>query len=116
MSEVVEFTDAEIQVVRDTLRERFKQDKEIQLADTELRLNPDSSTMSMCPTLYWEHDGCHFVLCKLGRQRFFCQFFYGTNDQYGTGREEYDDILDCVTTLLRVQADHELKKQGAKKG
>lgn len=115
MSDIVDFTAAEIQVVRDTLKERFKEDKELQQADTELRLNPDSSTMTSCPTLYFTHEGCHFIICKIGKQRFFCQFFYGTNDQYGTGRQEYDDILDCITTLLRVQADHQLQKEGAKK-
>lgn len=110
MSTIPEFTEQELQLVRDTLKERYKTDKEIQLADTELRLNPDSSTLTACPTVYWEEKGCHFVVCKLGKQRFFCQFFYGPKEQFGTGREDYDDILECITTLLRVQADHELSK------
>ncbi len=97
-----------MQVVRDTLRERYKTNKEIHLADTELRLNPDSTTLSSCPAIYWEHGDCHFVVCKVGKQRYFCQFFYGRNEQFGTGRDEYDDILECLATLLRVQADHEL--------
>jgi hypothetical protein len=25
---------------------------------------------------------------------------------YGTGVEEYDDLSECVVTLLQVQADH----------
>ena len=116
MSDVPDFTDSEMQAVRDTLHERYKLDKELQLADTELRLNPDSTTLTACPTLYWEHGDCHFVLCKVGKQRYFCQFFYGRNDQYGTGQDEYNDILECVTTLLRVQADHELTRSSKDRG
>ncbi len=116
MNTIEDFSPAELQVVRDTLRERYKADQDVQQADSELRLDPDSTTLSLCPTLYWEHDDCHFVICKTGKQRFFCQFFYGRNEQYGTGQDSYDDILDCLTTLLRVQADHELSKNLKKKG
>ena len=110
MSDIPDFTEGEMQAVRDTLRERYKTDKAIQLADTELRLDPDSSVLTECPTIFWEDGECHFVICKVGKQSFFCQFFYGRNDQYGTGQDRYNDILECLTTLLRVQADHELKK------
>lgn len=110
MGVIAEFTEEEVQLIKDTLKERYKSEKEIQLADTELRLDPDSSTLTPCPTVYWVDEDCHFIICKLGKQRFFCQFFYGKKEQYGTGREEYNDILECITTLLRVQADHELGK------
>lgn len=66
--------------------------------------------MTLCPTLYWEVDGCHFVVCKTGDSKYHCQFFYGKNEQYGTGIDSYSDILECVISLIRVQADHEVKK------
>jgi hypothetical protein len=31
-------------------------------------------------------------------------------DQFGTGRNEYTDLGECVTTLLQVQADHAAKR------
>jgi len=37
-------------------------------------------------------------------------FFYRIRDRFSTGREEYDDIGDCVTTLLKMQADEEAKR------
>ena len=107
---IPDFSTEEIQAVNSTLFERFKKKIETQLADTELRLNPDSSTMTLCPTMYWETDGCHFVVCKMGDEKFHCQFFYGKNEQYGTGIHEYNDIVECIVSLLRVQADHEGKK------
>jgi len=39
------------------------------------------------------------------------QFFYRIHQQYGTGIEEYDEIEDCIISLLRVQADHTRNSQ-----
>ena len=55
-------------------------------------------------------DGCHFVVCKMGDEKFHGQFFYGKNEQYGTGIHEYNDIVECIVSLLQAQADHEGKK------
>lgn len=74
-------------------------------------MNPPSQELTPCPALVWSERGCNFVIVKIGEQRYWGQFFYvlyqqfGTN--FGTGREEYDHIGDCVVTLLQVQADHE---------
>ena len=35
------------------------------LADTEL-----------CPAAYWEHQGCHFIICKTGDSNYRCQLYY----------------------------------------
>ena len=42
----------------------------------------------------------------MGDQRFRCQFFYSPSEIFGTGRDVYDNLSDCVTTLLKLQADH----------
>jgi hypothetical protein len=76
-------------------------------ADSELRLDPASEELTLCPTLYWHERGAHFVVCKLPLGQYRCQFFYTDADHYGTGRESYDDLRDCVLTVLRVQSDHE---------
>lgn len=47
---------------------------------------------------------------KTGERRYRCQFFYSVYEQYGTGISEFHDIGECVTTLLRVQSDHERDK------
>ncbi len=50
----------------------------------------------------------HTSSCARSRQiAFRSQFFYSEAEQYGTGRDEYDDIGTCVLTLLQVQSDHE---------
>jgi hypothetical protein len=110
MKAISDFNDSELWIIKTTLQERYKQDIEIQLADSELKLDPSSSNLTWCPTVYWEVKEVSFVIFKTAPQRYRCQFFYDEQEHYGTGIDEYDNIADCVTTLLQVQADHEAQK------
>jgi len=110
MSSLDDFSDAEIKAVEDTLQERYGTAVATELADVELRLDPADRTLTTCPALYWEDGECHFVACKIRNNRFYCQFYYRGYDQYGTGIREFNDLIECVVTLLRVQADHQLKQ------
>lgn len=101
------FTDTEHWVVNSALKERYGHAVEVQDVETEIRLHPDDRELALCPALYWEARGCKFVLSKTGDGRFRSMFFYRVRDRFGTGREEYDDIGDCVMMLLKIQADEE---------
>ena len=105
MKAIPDFSDTELWSVKTTLKERFDQNVEIELAEAELRLNPHSSQLTSCPALYWNWDNCNFVISKTGESRYRCQFFYRLHQMFGTGIEEYDDITECIVTLLQVQAD-----------
>ena len=105
MSNIEDFTDSELWIIKTTLKERYGADIEIMLGDTELRLNPYGTELTPCPAAYWEQDGCHFIVCKTGDSRYRCQFYYRVHKMYGTGVEEYDDLSECMVTLLQVQAD-----------
>ena len=76
------------------------------LADIELRLNPYGTELTDCPAAFWSHEGCNFIVGKTGEPRYRCQFYYRVHQMYGTGVEEYDDLSECVVTLLQVQADY----------
>ncbi len=114
MSKIPDFSPEEEKVVADTLKERYGKPHEYQLVDVELRLTPDDSQVTDCPAIYWESEDCHFLLAKTGDSQFYSQFFYGNREQFGTGRQYYDDILDCLITTLRVQADHVLERDKVK--
>ncbi|MDT8388280.1 MAG: hypothetical protein RQ736_12250 [Thiogranum sp.] len=111
MNKIPDYSDSEIWVVRATLGERYGAAPEIQLAETEMRLDKGSTELASCPTLYWEADGCHFVICKTGDKAWRCQFFYRLHQMYGTGIPEYDDLAECVVSLLQVQADYHAGQQ-----
>ncbi len=107
MSGIPDFNDTELWVTRCALTERYGKAVALELADSELRLDPESTVLTACPTIFWSERGANFVVFKIGEGRYRCQFFYGPNEQYGTGRDAYDDIGECVTHLLQWQADHE---------
>ena len=107
MTNIPDVTDAEQKSVSSILLERYGKIVPLQLADSELQLSGDPADLTLCPTLYWNERGVHFIICKVAADRYRCQFFYSDADQYGTGRDEYDDIGICAKTLLQVQADHE---------
>ena len=103
---IPDFSDAERRRVTSLLEQRYGRTVAMELADSELRLEPEAALTS-CPTLYWAERGAHFVVCRVASDRYRCQFFYSDAEQFGTGRKEYDDLGECVLALLRVQSDHE---------
>lgn len=110
------FTESEYELVAELLRLRYQKPVRPELADSELKLAPDSDELTLCPTLFWSQRGAQFVVCKTAPGRFRCQFFYSDADQYGTGHPDYTDLRRCVQTLLRVQADHESQRAGISSG
>ena len=107
MNSIPDFSQEEIQFINQTLLERYKKPIETCLAYTELRLNPLGLELIECPAVCWEVDECHFIVSKCGKSNYHNQFFYGEHEHFGTGRDFYDDLFKCVTTLLRIQADHQ---------
>lgn len=107
MEQIPDFTETELWVLRTALKERYGQDVNIELADAEIRLDPSSTTLTSCPAVHWSKRSSNFVIFKINDNRYRCQFYYRGYQQYGTGLEVYDNLAECVTTILQVQADHE---------
>ena len=103
---IPDFTDSEFQLANQILLERYSRLVPLQTVEVELLLDPEHKEPTPCPALYWNELGAEFIVAKIGDQRFRCQFFYSADEQFGTGRDFYDNLGDCVTNLLQVQADH----------
>ncbi|MEA3278913.1 MAG: hypothetical protein U9Q81_27185 [Pseudomonadota bacterium] len=113
MAEIPDITETEQWIMQTTLKERYGRDTEIQLADAEIRLSPSDRELSTCPVIYWKaEDGCNFVIFKTGERKYRCQFFYKAYRQMSTGVHEYDDLSECVVSLLQVQADYAAEQAG----
>ncbi|MBI5898435.1 MAG: hypothetical protein HZB40_04350 [Rhodocyclales bacterium] len=108
-----DFTDNELQLVNQVLLERYNRIVPLQSVEVELLLQPGDAQPVPCPALYWSELDAEFVVAKTGDQTFRCQFFYSPDEIFGTGRETYDNLGDCVVTLLRLQADHHGTRSGA---
>ena len=112
MKRVPDLTDTELWIIRATVKERYGKPISVELADTEIRLRPGAKELTVCPAAYWEAGGAHFVIIKTGEDRYRCQFYYRLHQMYGTGIEEYEDLGECVISLLQVQADHAAQAKG----
>lgn len=112
MAAIPDFTESELWTVRKTLEERYRKAVEPDLVDTEMRLDPNSSELTPCPALYWNDDRANFIIVKMGEKRYKAQFFYRVHQMFGTGISEFDDITECVVTVLQVQADQWAKENG----
>jgi hypothetical protein len=116
MANISDFTDADLKLARQTLQERYGRAVPVEVADAEIELIPGSGELDTCPIIYWEERGAHFVLFKIAESRYRAQFYYSEAQQYGTGRESFDNLGDCMVTVLQVQSDHERQMQGVSSG
>ncbi len=111
MSSIPDITETEKWTVQGALDERWGKDQvELHIVDVEARLDPADRELTECPALFWERNDCHFVIIKTAENSYRTQFYYANREQFGTGIAEYNDMGDCVLSLLRLQADHELSK------
>lgn len=113
---IPDFNSAERWVIDSALKERYGRPVPVELADSELKLDPDTPVLTACPTVFWSERGCNFAIFKTGEDRYRCLFYYVDEEQFGTGRSEYDELAECVSLLLRLQADHEKLRQGVQSG
>jgi len=112
MPEINDFTDSEKWIIETTLAERYGQPVGYEMGDAEIRLAPSDRELSACPVIFWQMNGCNFVIFKTGDRRYRSQFFYRGYQQYGTGVYEYDDLTECTVSLLQTQADYEAQERG----
>ncbi len=113
---IADFSDSELKLISQALFERYGRMVPVQTGEAEIQLNPDNDALDACPVACWEERGANFVVFKLGETRFRAQFFYNEATQYGTGKDSFDNLGDCVVTVLQVQADHEQQMKGIRSG
>ena len=106
MPAVPDFTDQELHEFREILTRHYGSEVEIQLADCDLVLQPESEEVTGCPTVFWHQDGTNFVVFKTGIHAFRAQFFYTPHEQYGTDTLEYPNLESCVKDILHTRAGH----------
>ncbi|MFZ0257913.1 MAG: hypothetical protein WAN46_20250 [Gammaproteobacteria bacterium] len=121
MTKIADFTDTELWIIQTTLKERYRSEVAVHLADTEVSLTPGKPNLiSSCPAVFWDYNQTSFVVIKVGEHRYWCHFFGRDLGMFRPDKQEYDEVADCVVTLLQVQADHERRRsqqlEGSSKG
>ncbi len=110
MTPVADFTETELWIIRSTLKERYRSEVPLHLADTEVTLTPEKSELISCPAVFWDYNRTSFVIIKVGERRYRCQFFGRDLEMFRPDKQDYDEVADCVMTVLQVQADHERRR------
>lgn len=87
MPTIPDFNGTERPIVETTVRERFGKAVEVFVADAEIRMHEGDGELTEVP----QERECHFVIFKTADNRYRNQFVYSVKDQFGAGREEYDD-------------------------
>jgi hypothetical protein len=116
MAGIPEFTDAELWVVENALEALCGKPIVVETASSDLQLAPGSREITPCPTLHWNRDGAGFVINKIGASRYRGRFCCSVRDPCGSDRAAFEDIGDCVGTLLRLQAGTARNCAGAVSG
>jgi hypothetical protein len=112
MSSIPEFSPSDLSLVQTTIKECFGREVEIKQVETEVRLSSADRELTDCPALFWIVDDCAFVISRTGAAAYRAMFYYSVKDRFGTGQEEYDNLGDCVITLLKVHEEEEAKRRG----
>lgn len=110
------FTPQERRAVEAAMVFRYGQPVALEDAEVELKLNPASETLTLCPGVFWQERGVQFVVCKTGEGRFRSYFYYVEEEQFRIGERDYDAIEDCLRELLRLQADHQAMRRATVQG
>jgi hypothetical protein len=107
---MINFTESEIEATKKLVDERWKdKDVSIHLADIEYTKEGEEA-VNLYPALVWEDKSSTFVVLKMGMLSYKSFFYYLKNKRYDTGVLEYNDLNECVTTLMQSQADLILSK------
>jgi hypothetical protein len=106
MSQIPDFIESELWIIRTTPAERYGAAVEPEPADSEVRLNPCTSGLLECPADCRGRDNCRFVAHRTGTQHYRCRIYYLGHEMPAPDIEEFDDLSECMVTLLPVSADH----------
>jgi len=104
-----DFTDREWQLVHELLRQRYGARVGLDPIEVDVASAADAES-ACCPGLHWCERGAHFVVVRIAGAAWRGQFFYDDETLLGPGERVFDDLGDCVTTLLRLQADDERQR------
>ena len=110
----IDFAESEITTIQNAVDTRWKKDKKkVHLADIEITRTAKDEKTTLCPAAVWETADCTFVVIKVDEFVYKSVFYYLGTKQIDTGISEYNDLSDCVLTLMKVQANFMLSNSSS---
>lgn len=113
---MTDYTETELKALQEALFRRYRQEIEIHLADCEVQPDLGIDDIVERPAVFWNALGCNFIVIKMDRNRFHGRYFYNPHEQLPQQHKEYSNALNCVSSLLRDEADHSREAHGVYSG
>jgi hypothetical protein len=113
---IYDFTETELRVVATALKERNKEDVEMQIKQINKKINKkinkDNNEKVHCPVIFWRHQGASLSVSKMVEMRFSPRYFSTPGEQFRCTEDKYAEAGDCVFAGLMMQGEHETRKAG----
>ena len=62
------------------------------------------------PAAVWEHKHYTFIVIKLGAFNYRSLFYFLRDKRFDAGVDQYNDLDECVDSIMKAQADFSLAK------
>ena len=106
----IDFTASEIKLTQELIDNRWRDAKvSINLADIDFTKTGEDNAKSY-PAMVWEDKSTTFVILKMAAFNYKSFFYYLHDKRFDTGVDIYENLHECVDTLLKAQADFILSK------
>lgn len=100
----IDFTQSEIDSIKKHVDSRWKaKDHGIHMADIEVSGEEK-------PAAVWEDTYYTFVIIKMTAFTYKNMFYFMRDKRFDTGVDQYNDLDECVDSLMKAQADFSLSK------
>lgn len=113
---IPDFSEQQVSAVQQLVNERYKEDVELHLADSEMQIDSAILGTTVCPVLFWNARECNFLIMRTGDDQYRAQYFYNPHEQYPTQQAFFTTVEDCATAVLREQSDYEREAERVKNG
>ena len=107
---VNDFSTTELNIIKKAIAGRWK-DINIHLADIDVAIASNDKKSTLCPAVVWETADCTFVIIKTAEFSYKNLFYYLGSQRFDTGIAQYNDLNECVLSLMKAQANFLLSKR-----
>lgn len=104
---IPDFSVEQLNAIQKLVDSRYGVGTELELGDSDVRLDADKEDSILCPVIFWNARECNFMVIRSSENQYRARFFYNPLDQFSTRQIQFTDIEDCVLAVLREQSDHE---------
>ncbi len=100
----MDFTQSEVDIIQKHVDDRWREkDHGVHLGDIEV----DGKEQ---PAAVWEHKHYTFIVIKIGAFKYRALFYFLRDKRFDAGVDEYNDLDECVDSIMKAQADFSLSK------